>query len=892
MNQTQIPALRRRFQRALEAIQQQHREGTNGHEVVRLITEALDEILIEHFRARVREVLDGEWDEKASELCLAAVGGYGRGHMNPHSDIDLCFIFPRRVAPREEKAVKALVQDLWDNRFDLGHACRTIDECVQVANSDTTVKTALSESRFLIGNRQTYLEFRKAFRSRVLDRRVGQFVNQKIEERRERFRKYGRTHCLQEPNLKESPGGLRDFHHALWLATARFDRRTLDEIVRGDIVSREQGRIVQDAIATIFRIRNELHFLCGKKVDVLSMDLQCRVAENLCYRENGPLPAYQPMMDEYYRAARIIRSFAGAIERRTQTGDKRFLGLFGWSAQSSRPARQEIDGSFVIQGGEIAAAGSETANPFAARPDLYPAIFDRMFEHRAVIHPDARQQMIEGLEGVRERLAALPSCGESFRRLLNRFEPVGDVVRAMHETGYLGVVVPPFDRIRHLVRHDLYHRYTVDEHSLRALEAVEDLVFARQQVMRSEAGLLQGSAEAVIRRQAIADMVQQMGRLDLLRWCVLCHDIGKGFGRDHHLRGADLSDAILARLGYPEDDRDLARSLIVHHQQLSHTAFRRDIEDSREVNRMADLIGARRRLDMLLLLTIADLSAVGGKVLNDWKWNLLWQLYSSVAAVLSGAGGEPEEERYEEAVGKILTDLQAEFTEAAIRAHLARLPHSYALYLPNDLIARHLRAIAAFEGTKAVVRAQYDPARALVDVDIVAPDRIGLFHDIARAFAPENFNIQSVRLYTRDDGLACDTFSASGKGLEEPHVDERLFLLTDRIQRNIARPQRFDLSSVEKLPAPAFADFENSVEVYNHISPTATVIDIRSVDRPGLLSVAAGVLSSLGLNIRLARIHTQHRRVVDAFYVTEPDGTKILDASRIEAIRSALLSHL
>lgn len=884
--------LRRRYLCELERVKHLHRGGASGMQIVQELTIVLDQLIAKEYEQVSNELSPGLAKQENSTLCLAALGSYGREHLNPYSDVDITFLYVGRLLLEEERVVKKFLQNLWDAGFAVGHACRSLEQSVRMANEDSTVKTALGESRYLLGNHQVYGRFRDEYRKKVLDRKVTQYISEKIEERRVRYEKHGSTHCVQEPNLKEGAGGIRDFHHGIWLATACFDRRTLPEITRGNIISREMANRVEAALSTLFRIRNETHFLSSQCNDLLSLDIQCQVAENLGYRDSEAAPNYQPMMDDYYRSAQELRSFADAMERRCRGNDRRFLGLFGWSAMASRAARRPLDDWFYIEAGEIGVNSRENRNPFAEDPSQYLKFFENMLDYHAEAHPDAEQTLADSLPGAGERLRGNPAIAAQLRQFMARREPIGWVLRAMHETGFLGEYLPAIARIRHLVRHDLYHRYPVDEHSFRTLEAGEDLIFGEQKVFRMAPVYLRGSPEAVLRKQALAEISQRMGRLDLIRWALLCHDIGKGFGKGHHQRGADIAEAMLKELGYPDEDREIVYFLILNHLILSDTAFRRDIDDPRTVNQIASQVGSKIRLSMLHLLTIADLTAVADNILSEWKWNLLWQLYSDSLSVMTSPSEEPQEIEFDEAVARLTQEMSDEFPPEDMAAYLHNLPHRYARYLPSNLIRRHRRALAEYKAPAPIVKAIHDPITNMVEVDIIARDRLGLFHDIARAFPPENFNIQNVRLFTSNDGTAIDTVSASGDSLTDDQIRQRLELLEDRIHRNIEKPQVIDLSTFKPLPAPAAAAFKSTVEVYNNISTVATVVDVRSVDRPGLLSVAAGLLSSLGLNIRFASIHTQGQRVVDAFYVTDQDGAKILDKSRIEEIRKTLLAHL
>jgi [protein-PII] uridylyltransferase len=804
---------------------------------------------------------------------LMAIGGYGRAELAPFSDVDLLFLYSSQRLGEMKLLSEALLRLLWDAGLTVGHTFRTAGDCTTAVLDDEHLRTALVHARLLAGNKSLYKSLRDGLEK---DRRRREDVHLAAIKREHELRraKFGAVVGVQEPNVKESAGGLRDYQTALWLAHARYGYTTLTELRAHNLVEERKARKIIRAHDFLWRIRHASHYLMNRKSDSLLLDLQPALAKQFDYEADAFALGSERLMREYYRHARELNTFSEAMFGLSvaETGFRRF-----WRKGSLGPTKEP----FFIRNGRLCFDGEPDSfqqNPVSILTAFALAQAGRVsfgFRLRAVmdesirtLSPDFRQQR---------------TVNSSFVDLLRRRGRTGYVLRLMHEVGFLGRLIPEFARIRFLVQHDLYHHYTVDEHTLRAVETLDDLHNSED---RNHAGLRQ-------RLEEVEDPA-------VLYLAVLLHDIGKGRGGGHLARGMKLAEIICARLQLKESDARKVVLLVRLHVAMSHIAQRRDLNEARVVAEFARSVESLDMLNMLLLLTYADLSSVGPGIWTEWKANLLWDLYRRARKVLTGGeapvGNGTDFFEYKREIGSNLPTLPM----SEIERHLALLPERYSRVSTPAAVATHLRLVESVK-TMRFDSSWERQGAAATKLTVCTKDRHALFADLAGTLAAHGIEILSAELNTRDDGIAIDEFvlrqAATRRAIEEHHYPK----LTAALERAAAGELNV-AALIEKwasrnaprkrrLLTPARRRSLPRVSCDNEMSTASTIIEVHALDEPGLAHKIGSILAGLGLEIVCARIATERSDALDVFYVTDGNG-KTLSEVAMRAAESALLKAL
>jgi [protein-PII] uridylyltransferase len=841
-----------------------HRAGAQGRQTAAARSLALDQVVRCAFRAATWPREGGALPGGAQQGCaLVAVGGYGRGELAPFSDLDLLFLHTGRRAEQTRQLAGRILQLLWDAGLTVGHSFRTVRECVSASHTDPHLRTALVTTRLVAGN-GALTDCLRASLERERTRRAEEFLSIIQRERDARYAAYGSSVCLQEPNVKESAGGLRDLHTALWAAHARHGCATLESLRARGLVSDEECARAARAYDLLWRVRHSAHALAGRKTDRLTLDLQPAVAEEFGYRPTPHLLASEKFMRDYYRSARDLHVFGETLLARacetakTQTAPRR------WSRP--RPASEP----FSIEDGRLRLHGG--AQVFRRRPLL---IFDAFALAQAAGVPldnALREAVRQSLHVVDRSLRESPAASEAFFKLLRRRGRVGFALRLMHEVGFLSRYIPEFARVTLLIQHDLYHHYTVDEHTLKAIDALDELHNERDR-----------------RRTNLRAAFDEITDAAPLYLSVLLHDIGKGQGRGHIPRGARIAERVCRRLDLGEPVAALVVSTVRQHVLMAHTALRRDLGEPRVAAHFAAQVGSTDALRVLLLLTYADLNGVGPGVWSDWKGTLLWELYRRARTHLAGGGDDACAGAHDEparARERLVEALAAEFPPSEVERHLALLPERYTRVTTTEEAAEHLRLIAGL-GDRACRCRWLRRGPDSTALTVCARDRHGLFRDIAGTLASRGVEILSAEVNTREDGVVIDVFilreAATRRAVEEhkyPAIESALgasvageadvAALVERWRKN-SSPRR------KLLPAQARRPARPSVVYDNDASHAATLIEVRAADETGLAYKIACALAASGLDIVCAKIATEKSDALDVFYVTDAEGRKLTE---------------
>lgn len=866
-----VHVVRERVEKEKERIKAIHRSGAGGREVTRLITGFADEVVKEVFGLTV---LHYGYDLEVAEmpLALVAIGGYGRAELCPYSDVDLLFLV--ETSPRKLKGViNEILALLWDSGFKVGHSTRTISVCLREAKKDLSARTAMMEGRYLAGNLKLFSDFELTFLKQSIEKTADAFIREKIEGRDRRYNRYENLVTLMEPNVKEGVGGIRDYHLAHWATQVRFGFSTLAECHSGDLIAPELYEPTREAFDFLLKIRNELHYLAGSKDDVLSVEVQRRVAENLGYQDAGPRLAVERFMKDYYQQASQLKQYSEAIISLCQPARK------GLTKVIEKVISKTLDEGFVAVKGELCLSeGALEAKELT--PEVILGAFSLCQEHNLLLHESLRSMIRNSLEDIDEEGRSKRSVAKAFYELL-KSDGASRVLRQMHEVGFLGALIPEFGQLAFLPQYDVFHRYTADEHTLKALEYVEELREATAPSLHELSTIYRGLKNPAV-----------------IKMGMLLHDIGKSGGAAGHVeRGLDIARRVLDR--WPMGERSVKQILLLasNHLVMNRTAQRRDMHDEKTVKSFCDVVGSVDNLELLYLLTYADIKAVGPEVWTEWKGALLMELYQRARDYMTR---EPEERLSGDALMEHLRELVTkelagdDVSADAIEAYFQAMPYKYIASTAPDRIARHVRLGERLVAQGGLALEHWHNHQfEYTEVLVCTTGRTGIFSEMAGTLTSKNLNILGAQIYTRLDNIAIDTLQV--ERLEGGCVtDERIWAEVEKNLRAIvsgeataedflARRTRY-VTEKRAVGPPVKAE----VAVKNRISDTHTVIEMKAHDRLGLLYLVTHTMLDLNLDIYLAKISTEGNRAVNVFYVTDLEGEKIFDEELIGRIRGAL----
>jgi [protein-PII] uridylyltransferase len=863
-----VDLLREHLSAGYDRLKTRHADGASGAESVRTHAAFMDDLLRWLYRSADAEARAA--GHARTPLVLIALGGYGRGELHPSSDLDLLLIHGGEVTPYVQRMAQEILYTLWDVGLRVGHACRSLADCLALARTDLPSRTSMQAARGLAGDQRLFRALQRMLRREVFRRDYPEFLAQMLAERDERYRKHGGSVYLREPNVKESAGGLRDVHTAIWLASARFGARTLRELADKGLLSAKESAATDSALTFLWRVRNELHFLAGGKQDVLERGLQASVAKSLGYEDDEVRLGVETFMRDYYRHARTIHRISGRLIARCQEG------LARHGSVGRRGRRAALADGLVVYAGRL-----HLAEPGALRAD--PARLVRVFWHAQQLGCELDVELERALEETAPVLAteawrASPELRRVFLSILRSWGRVAATLRRMHDTGVLGAYLPEFGALDCLVQYDHYHRYSVDQHSLLAIEVLEGL------------GPGQGAAA-----DELAQLLAEVERPELLMLGMLLHDIGKALGHGHVAKGVPLVKAVTRRVNLDPDDAATVEFLVEHHLLLSHMAERRDLDDPKTVEHVAAIVRFPAWLTMLYLLTCADMRAVGPGVWNAWRGALLRELYVRTRTRLAGRAPKPPRRA---AVAQRIVQALADpaYAEPAER-HLQAMSDRYVRATSPQRMAAHLRLIDRLREEPVATEVFHFPDLGASDLVVVTRDTPGLFALIAGTLAAHGVNILSAQIETRADGLAVDTFHVNEPGGDAILDESRWEAVLRDLRRTLAGecspeallvvrgPRRPGLVRPSR-PGPAHVTVDNS------LSDTHTVVEVKAPDRLGLLYLITRALAAEGLDIATAKIATDRDQAFDAFYVVDRGGGKVSDPEAIARLRGAILDAL
>ena len=856
-------------------------EQISGLQAARLLGSLVDGVIGALFDHAVNDTGLGA----PGRLAIAATGGYGRGVLAPFSDIDLLFLTGEDPAPETLRMVEYMLYFLWDLGLKVGHATRSIEDCLVEGAKDTTIRTALLDARFLTGDTKLFGEFHRRFRAACKEAGAAEYIAAKQAERAVRHRRYGESPFVVEPNIKEGRGGLRDLQTLYWIARYVFDTQTMGELADlGGILTQQEARHGRRAWEFLWTVRFHMHYVAGRAEERLTFDMQPVIGARMGYTRHGKQDGVERFMRHYFLTAREIARLTRILEPAI------LRTALGPPALEAETDMALVDQGFLLADGKLLPI---TGRDFDAEPIQMLRILQVARDRGLELHPLALRSFIQNerraiaLRGDLKAAAIFMDllCGkEADRHRPNNTNPDGAKwLGILNETGFFGRFMPDWARIVGQMQFDTYHIYTVDEHTIEAVKVLNAM----------ERGELSEIAPVA------SQLIEHIQSRRALYVAMIMHDICKGRGGDHSVLGADLAMEIGPALGLSAEETETVSWLVLHHLLMSQTAFKRDIDDPKTILDLADTIQSPERLRLLLVLTVADMRAVSARVWNGWKATLLRELYARVAEVLAGGLSTTERDvrvqRAKQAAGLLLSEWTPEELE-----HFTDLGYpGYWLSFDPETHARHARLMRDAEQRKAplTVDTQPLPARAVTEVTVYSADHAGLFSQISGALAIAGASIVDARIHTMTNGMALDTFwvqDAAGGTFDAPHRLARLSVLIEqalsgrvRMATEIRKASKIVLGHrMRAIHVPP------RVVIDNHASNTHTVLEVNGRDRPGLLHDVTAAISEPGLQIASAHVTTYGVRAVDVFYVKDVFGLKVENERRLTLLREALLAAL
>jgi [protein-PII] uridylyltransferase len=812
---------------------------------------------------------------QAEQICVIAVGGYGRGELAPFSDIDLLFVLPYKQTPHVEQVVEAILYLLWDLRLKVGHSTRSIDECMRQAKADITIRTAMLEARYICGEQPLMADMVARFRKEVVAGTALEFVEAKLQESDERHKKLGDSRYVIEPNVKEGKGGLRDLHKLFWIGKYVYQVEAVSALVEKDVLSLAEARRFAKAQKQLWTIRCHLHYLAGRAEERLTVDLQREIASLLGYTDHVGSAAVERFMKHYYLTAKdvgdLTRIFCAAIEAEHQRRPRLRLSNL-WS-------RNRQFGDFKLDGNRLNANGDEV---FQKDPVNLIRMFHVAQANDLEFHPHILRLVTQNLKRIDSALRNDPEANRLFLEILTSRKGPERILRRMNEAQVFGRFVPDFGRVVAQMQYDMYHVYTVDEHTIIMLGIL----------FRIEQGELSEIAPVA------SEIVHKVISRRELYVAVLLHDIAKGRGGDHSILGEKVARRLCPRLGMTKEETETVAWLVRWHLLMSYAAFKRDVNDPKTIDDFTNIVQSPERLRLLLVLTVADIRAVGPNVWNGWKAALLRDLFWRAEEVLSGQTVEAGQNARVAAAQEELRVALTDWDDDAFAAHLARGYASYWLTHDVETLARQARLVRAADEEKKplTVATRVDEFREVTEVTVHTADHAGLFSRIAGAMASVGANIVDARITTMSDGMALDTLWVQDRNrgaFEGPDTQARIETAIERSlsgklklkQAIEKRPSRFPKRARGMTVAPR-------VLIDNKASTTHTVVEVNGTDRAGLLHRLTRKLAQLNLQIAAAKISTYGESIVDVFYVKDLFGLKIQSERKLDGIREAMLEEL
>ncbi|NVJ69111.1 MAG: [protein-PII] uridylyltransferase [Alphaproteobacteria bacterium] len=843
-------------------------DAENGRTAAKSLCYLMDQLLRTLYDFATEHVFPLANPTASEQLCLVATGGYGRGELAPFSDVDLLFLIPYKSTPWAESVVEYMLYVLWDLGVKVGHATRTPEECSRLAKEDLTIRTALLESRYLWGEEQLFHKAAKRFIRRVVATTGPEFVELKLEERDKRHQKMGDSRYVVEPNIKDGKGGLRDLQTMWWIARYLYGGISRDKMISDDMLTIHENRQFRKAESFLWTVRVALHYSAGRAEERLTFDMQRTLADKLHYKDHPGASGVERFMKHYFLVAKqvgdLTRIFCAVLEERQHKST--FLARF-------RRTKKVQD--FAVEAGRLTFVGPDDIKE---NPVLMLKIFAVADDKGLDIHPDALRLIKQNLSRITDKVRRDPEANEYFLSVLTSSKEGEINLRRMNEAGVFGRFIPDFGRVVAQMQYDMYHHYTVDEHTIRAIGLLP----------RIESGELKDD------HPLSTDVIQKVISRKVLYVAVLLHDIAKGRGGDHSVLGAEISEKLCPRLGLTPAETETVAWLVRWHLLMSNTAFKRDLSDHKTILDFCELVKSPERLRLLLVLTVVDIRAVGPGVWNGWKGQLLRELYyASEEVLLVGHATKARSERVKAKQDELRKTLK-NWTKKEFETHVKRMNDAYWIAEGPRTLAQNARLMKRTDenGTGFGVTARVEQFQDMTKVSVYTQDHPGLFARIVGALGIAGATIMGAKIHTSRDGLAMDNFAVQdmdGNAFDSRRqLDKLEETILETLKGNVKLKERLKEKRVFGSKDAAF-EVEPVVLIDNKASNWSTVIEVNAKDRPGLLYDMAYALYRLKLSLVSAHVATYGERAIDVFYVRDLLGQKVTNKVRLRNIEDKLL---
>jgi [protein-PII] uridylyltransferase len=811
----------------------------------------------------------------SERIAIVATGGYGRGLLAPGSDIDLLFLRPFKLTPWAESIIEYILHTLWDLGLKVGHATRSLNECVRLGKEDITIRTSLLESRFLWGDSALYEDLRRKFWNDIATGSGQDFVEAKLAERDTRHLRQGQSRYLVEPNVKDGKGGLRDLQTLYWIGKYLYKVEDPGDLVHHGVFTKEEFNTFQKAEAFLWNVRCHLHYVAGRAEERISFDMQPELAKRLGYLDPHPHRAVERFMRSYFLVAKdvgdLTRIFIAALEDQYKKPAPVLTRLIPGFLKP-----RTSDDDFYVENGRL----RSRKGLFREDPVNLIRLFHVADAKEVDIHPHTLRTVTRSLHLIDDELRQNAVANRLFLDILTSRRDPETALRRMNEAGVMGKFMPEFGRVVALMQFNMYHHYTVDEH----------LLFAVGNCARIERG------EFRKEHPLASDIVKRVVSRDVLYVTMLLHDMAKGLPGDHSEVGAAMAESICPRLGLSPADTATVSWLVRYHLLMSDAAQKRDVSDPKTVKDFANIVQTPERLRLLLIVTVADIRAVGPGVWNDWKGQLLRELYAETEMLMSGGDSTPaRSERITDAKNTLLSRI-SDLPETTRTRALWRHYDPYWLAFDADTYEFHTRLMvdAELKGEKLVLGARSGVHPGVAEFVIFTGDHPGLFARLAGAFSLSGVSIVDAKIFTTSDGFALDVFRVrdpGGGSFDDPARVERL---KRTIMKTLAGEILPRTVLAERPPGKRESAFKvaSKVNFDNEASAVSTVIEVESLDKIGLLYEITRTLSDMGLGISSAIVTTYGELAVDVFYVRDGFGHKVRQPARLAEIGKRLMKAL
>lgn len=872
-----VPKLKLYLEEGRAKGEQQLLDTQDGLVCAKYLSTHMDDLVQLVHDAVVKHLYPVENPSLGERIAVVATGGYGRGTLAPGSDVDLLFLLPYKQTAWSESVVEGMLYVLWDLKLKVGHATRSVEDCIREANADMTIRTSLLEARFLFGERALFNDLVQRFDKEIVALSAAEFVDAKLKERDARVAKAGASRYLVEPNVKDGKGGLRDLNTLFWIGKYVYQVKKPKELVKAGLFTPEEFKLFQRCEEFLWRVRCHMHFATGRAEERLTFDLQRVIAERIGFAPRGGLSAVERFMKAYFLIAKDVGDLTAIVcaeleARQTKKRPMldRVLGRF-----RRRRGGALAGNDFVIDNNRINVKAEDV---FGRDPVNLIRLFWLADKHNLAIHPDATRLATRSLKLIGQNLRSDPEANKLFRDIITSKNAPEVVVRRMNEAGVLGRFIPDFGRIVAMMQFNMYHHYTVDEHLIRSLGVLTEI----------EAGQL-GNEHPLANQ--IFSTIQNRRALYV---AVFLHDIAKGRPEDHSTAGAVIARKLGPRFGLTDAETDTVAWLVEHHLLMSNTAQSRDLSDPATIKNFADVVQTMERLKLLLVLTIADIKAVGPGTWTGWKGQLLRTLYHETEVLLGGGAADVARSDRVRAAQEQLREALPDWSDKDFKKYAARHTPAYWLKTDDERRVKQAHFVRAADKAGRTVTTSYetDHFRGVTELTVLSPDHPRLLAIVTGACAAAGGNIVDAQIFTTTDGMALDTIVLS-RAFDR---DEDELRRAERVAKAIERALKGEVKIADlvesKRPSKSSSrafHVPPEVIIDNSLSSRQTVIEISGLDRPGLLYDLTTALGKLNLNIASAHIVTFGEKAVDVFYVTDLTGTKVTHAGRQATIRRTLL---